>query len=345
MPQMRASSEGDCTGVESDKTELIRKRLRVYEKLDPIKMKRRSTSEPLVDMDSDVIDDETAYVRDAVNHEWGEAFYVKKVEREKEVPKHDHHVPPTGYSRIMLPFNFFKHGIRLHYPEATESPSLRLILHQLLFWEELNEDVTSINSLKIHMTDTPPYGSAAWQNGPRIGIYKRCGKAIGQCVWLNLVEAQAFLKMGALLIDQKIGEIELKKKDTAGIKFCYDYCGMEFHFHDFFKKGILRDSIFDEDKKNAKPEAGEVHDKIVKQIEAESFSNNIYEIGSIEVATPSAFEAGSRLLIGIHKKSGFGSGQWIWFSIHELQHLLVELMRLLKDTWAELETKSKKKSF
>jgi hypothetical protein len=76
------------------------------------------------------------------------------------------------------------------------------------------------------------------------------------------------------------------------------------------------------------PDYAEVHTKIKQQQASRFIGGELsYPLGSLEVLSS---RIGDRYLFGIVNKTGKDAGQRIYFSIHELQHLIVCLVGLIK---------------
>ncbi|OXA53328.1 uncharacterized protein LOC118436028 [Folsomia candida] len=269
---------------------------------------------------------------------------VKLVDRRKSEPKKNqwkglHHNPPT-FRIEFVPTNLEKLGLKfdglVQESEVDKySISRARLAQQVEFWNNPVLDETTINSLVVtSIFKESPYEYFDYRDeGPMIGIFKRSGNTKGQAVWINLIEAQILIKLFIYLLNRKIAQLtstSRKKQVEFNLQFNQQSC-----FYDpvnFIDLGVSRDFVVTGPAEDVKLE--ELVEKLTFQQENFVGGDVVYPVGSIDVLHS---EINSAQLFALLKKRGSDAGQRIWFSCHELQHLLQILVQRVKLGIAQLQ--------
>ena len=247
---------------------------------------------------------------------------VKQIQTSKYETQH--HIPPQPFT--YTPANLLEFGIVLDpIQRKIRKPLLNVeqLGKQIDFWFDDKYPTRIINSLKIRLITKAPYEDFDWDQNCAIGIFKRTGTTEGQCINISLAEAQVLIKLFIFLVEEKMREVgAVDVTGTRIPRFQFDYKPKEFYGYSFLDVGISRDYVVFDDQKLEKPDPGFIHDRIVKQTTSEFYveKESSYDIGSVQVVA--TVIGGKRHLYGITKTSGVDVGQRIWFSIHELQHMI-----------------------
>jgi hypothetical protein len=185
--------------------------------------------------------------------------------KKKYVPKHSfHHTPPEPL--VFQPVRMLRnYGIGFGSMDDIDISKANLA-KQIEYWERgpTEKPHFVINSIKTNLEEKAPYGKINWRDkGPMIGVYKRRGTTAGQCVWMNLAEAQVAAKLGIKILDKKGIEKETSQilGDSA---FTWDYNSVAFQPRDFVKLGVPTDFVIEEPWGNA-PNADAVAKKMCAQ--------------------------------------------------------------------------------
>lgn len=248
---------------------------------------------------------------------------------EKKSLDETHHNPPQGFR--FTPSNLLKFGITFGNVDQDmeyyqDEPNLSRIKQQIEFWHTLKTNY-EVNSLKLTVQKKKPYSGLEWDNHPKIGIYKKTATTCGQCIWINLQEAQVLTKLLILVSEQKAYHLR-EQKVPIPINFKYHDGAISFNPVNFIALGVPRDRLCQLEDIEEKPDHKTVRQKIIQQQGQLYMGGDVsYSLGSVQVLVSAI---GDRILIGILKKTGLDAGQRIYFSIHELQYVIGILNELVQ---------------
>ena len=261
-----------------------------------------------------------------------------------------HHTPPNKIT--FVPYKLQTFGLKLQHlvqqEEDVEIPSLGMLEQQVQFWMDnpLSIEFKTVNSIRSTLVFEPPYEYFDWQDeGPLIGLFKRSGNTEAQAIWMTLPEASILVKLFLYLLELKKKELcvlrseKRRTKISQEFKLAYTLEPCHYEPANFVGLGVPRDYVIPEVKPNddlvTYPNCQRLQDTIRKQQTKASAGGNVsYPIGSIELL---AATLQRRELFGIIKKLGAHSGQRIWMSIHEAQHVIVNIINHINTAVVELE--------
>jgi hypothetical protein len=236
-----------------------------------------------------------------------------------------HHLPPAPLS--FTPHDTLKKfGCRTLLNIKSDLGDYDILLarleQQLQYWNNLPENKTTvINSLLTVLIppDECPYEYFDHRGqGSLIGIYKRGGETIGQAVWFNMDEAQWLVKYFMFNLNMELHfpdkYFEILRLDNLTTS--------SYEPVNFLNRGYKRDFVYTS--KPPAPSASTVRDGIILEMNKFNKKNVCIPMGTLDLYKT---KRDNRMLFCIIKKYGPDAGQRIWLSVHEVQHLLHDLVK------------------
>ncbi|OXA47415.1 hypothetical protein Fcan01_17616 [Folsomia candida] len=243
----------------------------------------------------------------------------RRLKQRKNQWKGLHHTPPR-FRIEFVPLDLEKFGLKfkglIQESEVDkQSISKARLDQQLEFWNNPLLEETTINSLLVtSIFKESPYEYFDYRDeGPMIGIYKRSGNTKGQA----------------------ISELTATGKKTDEFNLQFDQQSCFYDPVNFLYLGVSRDFVITGQPETVKLD--ELVDKLIYQQENFGGGDMIYPVGSVDVLYT---EVNRTILFALLKTRGTESGQRIWFSCHELQHLLEELVKRVKIGVAQLQSET-----